>query len=323
MQNPELAHPHDLLVRRFLTDPEFMADLLRYYPQNPVEQRMVALLDLERLVCKDPVTVNEHLAEIRGDLQFSTSFKDSDREANVYLLFEHQSTKDPKFRFRGLNRIVQEYKKFLEMTKGREKFPYPIVLVLFHGTAPWEHIPEMDDLIEIAPGMMTGLLNYLLIFIDITPLMRGQFKGHPVLQTVLESLQLGSKSELADNFELVMERLLVVKDDPRMSGWLPSFGQYAMSVDDIDTEQVAKVFSKIVNKEEAHKMAQTTAEKLWVEGGAETGRNMVLAFLRGRFGTVPKDIEEAIRQMNDPIALESLAVRTASCTTLAEFEAEL
>ena len=53
MQNPELAHPHDLLVRRFLTEPEFMADLLRHYPQNPAEQRMVALLDLERLVCKD------------------------------------------------------------------------------------------------------------------------------------------------------------------------------------------------------------------------------------------------------------------------------
>jgi len=112
MQNPELAHPHDLLVRRFLTDPELMADLLRYYPQNPAEQRMIALLDLERLVCKDPVTVNERLAEIRGDLQFSTSFKNSDHEANVYLLFEHQSTKGPKFRFRGLNRIVPIVRRF-------------------------------------------------------------------------------------------------------------------------------------------------------------------------------------------------------------------
>jgi hypothetical protein len=323
MQNPELAHPHDLLVRRFLTDPEFMADLLRHYPKNPAEQRMVALLDLERLVCKDLVTVTEQLAEIRGDLQFSTSFKDSDREANVYLLFEHQSTKDPKFRFRGLNRIVQEYKKFLEMTKGREKFPYPIVLVLFHGETPWEHIPEMDDLIEIAPGMKTGLLDYLLIFVDITPLMRGDFKGHPALQTVLESLQLGSKGELAENFERVIERLLAVQDDPRMEGWLPSFGLYAMSVEDIEAEQVEKAFSKVINKEEAHRMAQTTAEKLWVEGKTEQGREIILEILRGKFGTVPTDIERAINQMNDPIALKSLAVRTASCKTLDEFSAEL
>ena len=327
MQNPELAHPHDLLVRRFLTDPELMADLLRYYPQNPAEQRMVALLDLERLVCKDPVTVNERLAEIRGDLRFSTSFKESDREANVYLLFEHQSSKDPKFRLRGLDSIVQEYKKFWELTKGREKFPYPVVLCLYHGTAPWEHVPEMDDLIEIAPGMMTGLLNYLLIFIDITPLLREQFRGHPVLQTVLESLQLGTHGELADNFERVIERLLVVKDDPRMGDWLPSFGLYAMSVDDIEEEQVVKAFSKIVNEEEAKKMTQTTAEKLWVggetKGKAEMGREIILESLREKFGKVPEHIERAINQMNDPIALKSLAVRTSNCKTLVEFEGEL
>jgi hypothetical protein len=58
-------------------------------------------------------------------------------------------------------------------------------------------------------------------------------------------------------------------------------------------------------------------------GEAKAGREMLLAFLRGRFGKVPKNIDGAIRQMNDPIALESLAVRTANCKTLEEFAAEL
>src|SRR5215469_2849349 len=214
MQHSELTHPHDLLVRRFLVDTELMADLLQHYPQNPADRQMVELLDLKRLVCKDPVTVNEQLVEVRGDLRFSTSFKESDRESNVYLLFEHQSTKDPDFRFRGLDYIVQEYKKFREQTKGQKKFPYPIAVVLYHGTTPWEQVPEMDDLIEIVPGMKTGLLDYLLILVDISPLLRGQFAGHPVLQAVLESLQLGSRRELAENFERVIERLKAVKDDP-------------------------------------------------------------------------------------------------------------
>jgi len=234
-------------------------------------------------------------------------------------LFEHQSTKDPKFRLRGLDSIVQEYKKFWESTKGRGKFPYPIVLVLYHGTAPWEHVPVMDDLIEIAPGMMTGLLNYLLIFVDITPLMRGDFKGHPVLQAVLESLQLGSKGELADNFEQVMERLTAVKDDPRMGGWLPSFGLYAMSVDDIGAEQVERAFSKIVNKEEAHKMAQTTAEKLWVGGKAEGKAETVLTVLRAKFQEVPKEVESVLCQMRDPIALDSWAAQAATSLSMEEF----
>jgi len=59
------------------------------------------------------------------------------------------------------------------------------------------------------------------------------------------------------------------------------------------------------------------------EGKTETGREMLLVFLRGRFGKVPKHIERAINQMNDPIALKSLAARTANCKTLDEFAAEL
>jgi hypothetical protein len=68
---------------------------------------------------------------------------------------------------------------------------------------------------------------------------------------------------------MILPLVKSVKDDPRMSGWLPSFGLYAMSVDDIETEQVAEAFSKIVNKEEANQMAQTTAEKLLIQGRAE------------------------------------------------------
>jgi hypothetical protein len=55
----------------------------------------------------------------------------------------------------------------------------------------------------------------------------------------------------------------------------------------------------------------------------ETAREIILESLREKFGKVPKNIERAINQMNDPIALKSLAVRSASCKTLAEFEEEL
>jgi len=59
------------------------------------------------------------------------------------------------------------------------------------------------------------------------------------------------------------------------------------------------------------------------KGKAEAGREIILESLREKFGKVPKNIERVVNQMNDPIALKSLAVRTGSCRTLAEFEAEL
>jgi hypothetical protein len=58
-------------------------------------------------------------------------------------------------------------------------------------------------------------------------------------------------------------------------------------------------------------------------GEVKTSRELIQEILRERFGKVPKDIEKAINQMNDPIALKSLVVRTANCKTLDEFSAEL
>jgi hypothetical protein len=59
------------------------------------------------------------------------------------------------------------------------------------------------------------------------------------------------------------------------------------------------------------------------EEKTESRRNMLLAFLRGRFGKVPKNIEKTINQMNDPIALKSLAIHAATCQSLKEFSSEL
>jgi len=59
------------------------------------------------------------------------------------------------------------------------------------------------------------------------------------------------------------------------------------------------------------------------EGKTETAREIILESLREKFGKVPKHIERAINQMNDPIALKSLAVRTSNCKTLDEFAGEL
>ena len=58
-------------------------------------------------------------------------------------------------------------------------------------------------------------------------------------------------------------------------------------------------------------------------GEAKAGREIILGSIREKFGKVPKQIERTINQMNDPIALKSLAVRTANCKTLAEFAEEL
>ena len=319
MQHLELAHPHDLLVQRFLTDPKLMADLLLFYTQKLADQQVVNLLDLKRLECKSPVTIDEQLVEGIGDLRFSTSFKGSKRKSDVFLLFEHQSSIDRRIRLRGLNYIIQTYNQFEETHKGEEKLPYPLVVVLYHGKVPWKHLPEMDELIEIAPGMKTGLLDYLLILIDVSELKPEQFRGHPVLQAVLESLQLASKDRLVAEFDRVMDRLTEVKKDPQVKGWLRSFARYAMSVAKIGAEQIVKAFSKILSEKEADEMVKTTAEELLIQGETKAARSMVLTILRARFQDIPQGVESVIRQMSDPVALDSWAAQAATSLSMEEF----
>ncbi|MDR2704724.1 MAG: Rpn family recombination-promoting nuclease/putative transposase [Planctomycetaceae bacterium] len=323
MTDKELAHPHDLLVRRFLVEPKLMADLLTFYVRKTKDQKIIQLIDLLHLQCESPINIDTDLTETIGDLRFSTRFKASRQPSTVFLLFEHQSTIDKHFRVRGLDYIVKTYKKFRKKTKGKFKYPYPIVVVLYHGAIPWKELQEMDEMIEMVPGVERNLLRYTLILIDVSLIPTNELQGHPALQALIETLQLSSKGKLVTQFEHVAEHFTAIKDDPRTQGWLHSLVRYALAVSKMSQELVTKAFSKILNEKEAKKMATSTMQELIIQGKTEFGCNAVLNVLRKRFTKVPKRIETVIQKMNDPIALDSLNVHAATCQTLDEFATAL
>ena len=111
-----------------------------------------------------------------------------------------------------------------------------------------------------------------------------------------------------------------------------SIDAYVYAVVDANTKTTEELYMKrkknvfISEKLDAYfreKWGPTLIAQGEAIGEAKAGKEMILGFLRGRFGKVPKDIERAINQMSDPIALKSLAARTANCKTLDEFVAEL
>jgi hypothetical protein len=138
---------------------------------------------------------------------------------------------------------------------------------------------------------------------------------------------LASHDQLIAGFEHVADHFTAIKHDPRAKSWLHSLVRYALAVSKIGKELVIKAFSKILDEKEAEKMATSTMQELIaegrVEGRAESGQNMVLAALRKKFTKIPKHIEMAIRQMSDPIALESLIGDVISCQSLDEFAGAL
>jgi hypothetical protein len=315
----ELAHPHDLLVRRFLVEPELMADLLTYYPKKVIDRQTINLLDLRNLRCESPVQVDKNLIEAVGDLRFSTNFKKSKRQSNVFLLFEHQSKIDRRFRVRGLDYIIQSFKRFEENSKGKEKFPYPIVVVLYSGKVPWKELLEMDEMIEMVPGTEQGLLKFPLILIDISAIPVNHYAGHPALQALIETLQLASAGNLLSGFDDVTDKFIPLKNDPRAKNWLHSLVRYALAVAKIGQDVVIKSYSKLWNEREVTKMAKSTMEELWLQGKTEAIRTV----LKARFHQLPQPVVKTINSYSDPKTLESLTVLAATCRTLDEFKAGL
>ncbi len=58
-------------------------------------------------------------------------------------------------------------------------------------------------------------------------------------------------------------------------------------------------------------------------GEARRAAESVLTVLRARFAKVPKQVENTIRQMVDPIALDSLTAHAATCKSLDDFAKSL
>ena len=320
MINPELAHPHDLLTRSILVDPELMGSLL----ENYIESGVVSLLDLAKLRCESPVNVDKNLKETIGDLRFSTVSKQSGRQSNVFVFFEHQSTYDELMSFQALEQIVKAYREFIDAARkigGLPKsFPYPIVVILYHGNRPWGKLKRMHDLIERISEIAGDILGFPMFLIDLSLIPSEELKGHPALQALLETLQLGSMGKLESGFDRVTDRLSAVRNDPRAPGWMNALVRYAISLCRIGQEAIYNAFHKILDEKEAKKMVMSTAQELMLKGEVKKAREMVLRFLEGRFGKVPQSISDEVNAYSDSIALDSLAVLAGACKSLDEFK---
>ena len=55
------------------------------------------------------------------------------------------------------------------------------------------------------------------------------------------------------------------------------------------------------------------------KGKAEGKTETLLKILRARFKRVPRDVENTISKMTDPIALDSWAIHAATCESMNEF----
>ncbi|MDR0337915.1 MAG: Rpn family recombination-promoting nuclease/putative transposase [Planctomycetaceae bacterium] len=331
----ELAHPHDLVVRYFLVDTELFANLMNHYGDSEI----IRLIDLNSLRCESPITVDDHLQEVIGDLRFSANFKNGGY-SKVLLFFEHQSKKEKRQQWlRGLRKLLEFYESCESdqenMMTNDGKYPYVVMVILYHGKTPWEELLQIEDMVSLPVGVDRHFLSVPTILIDVSRIPHEKLKGPPALVALLDTLQSASSGKLPENFERIIEYFKEIETDQRTYGWLNALTRYFLSITKSDKETVTKTISKVLNEQEAEKMVLSTLEEIFLEGkiegkieGKDEGKieskiQDVLKILNKRFRKVPNSILQSVNSYTDLVALDSLFELALDCETLAEFELAL
>ncbi|MDR2116712.1 MAG: Rpn family recombination-promoting nuclease/putative transposase [Planctomycetaceae bacterium] len=330
----KLAHPHDLLARHFLVDGELMANMLEHYDNTG----LVQLFDLKLLRCESPITIDENLKELIGDLRFSARFKNGNY-SKVFLFFEHQSKKIRLYSIHCLHKILDFYEEWAADPQNaineNGKFPYPLVVILYHGNISWDELLQIKDLIAVPSGADSKVLWFPVIMIDLSKIQVEELQGHPALIGLFDTLQSCSEGKLPENLGRIIGYFNEVKTDPRTMGWLSSIAHYTLATTKISKEVIVQEFSKILDKQESEKMIMSTMEELYtngkregilegkLEGGLEIATQNILRLLNKRFHNVPRSISRTICSYTDLTALDLLFDRAWECQTLEEFEQDL
>jgi hypothetical protein len=209
-------------------------------------------------------------------------------------------------------------------------------VVLYNGKEKWEGELDIKSLVSAVPPELEPFIPTVkVLFIRLNKFDKKHLLGKPETQAVVEAMIRATEGTFLAGLESVIGHFRNSTLGGRITALIADIFCYCDWVEDITPGAVDKVIGNIIKGQEGKKMSQAIRKGIWatgyengvaegrVEGGAETAREIILESLREKFGKVPKHIERAVNQMNDPIALKSLAVRTANCKSLDKFVEEL
>jgi len=326
-------------------DPIIAADVLRHYT-DPVIAKYV---DLDSLKPEPTQNFGRKFQELFKDIAFASHLIDKKGKAEVLIVAEHKSKPEPFVLLQLLVYLMLSwYKRWCDAGRPQStktfRLPVPILVVLYNGKENWEGELDIKSLVSVVPPELEPFIPMVkVLFIRLNQFDKRHLPGRPETQAVVEAMIRATEGTFVAGLGSVIGHFKDSTLDDRILELIADIFCYCDWVEDITPSAVDKVINNVIEGQEENEMSQAirnavrkTFERIAREsyvaeaeargeanGEAKAGREIILESIRGRFGKVPKYIERAISQMNDPIALKSLAVRTGSCKTLDEFAAEL
>ena len=320
---------HDHFAGWVIRDLGVIKDILRHY----LDKQIADIIDPDRLQPFETTLITRRLKKVVLDQAFVSQFRDDVANTELFVAVEHKSSPN---RFVVLQLGAQVFNSLYSMwTKvGRPdaksfKLPVPIMIVLYHGKEDWntddlhfqgifDHIPE--EIRENVP-------QFRVIAINLSRFEYGKLPGSPETQALIEAMKRAMDGTLAKNLKKIVRSLERLPMDQRIRDIAQSIIIYAAWSTDASKEQLEEAILTVWKGDEGNTMTETIQKgfryecevQYTKEGKVEGKIEGVLVILKERFKRVPKEIKKSLATMNDPIALDSLLVHAATCTSLEDF----
>jgi predicted transposase YdaD len=345
------------IVRQF---PENGLKLLLETPANVREllqltgTELIDLIDLERLTRSRTTFVARDFRHVEADIVLQAPVRSSRhrnrvRSVVVYILIEHQSEPDALMILRLLDYTIQVYRHQVRHPRsaqpGRQRRLDPVLpIVLYTGTAAWESLGTMHDLVALGDVFKDVVPSFEPLFLNVGALAQEVIESRGGgLGPVLRLLQ-QRKSRLAEFQALLartIERLegLAEADQARWRDLLTYL--HALVYNQRHVAEQPKLQQAILDsvravdrREETGQMAKTIAEAL-IERGARQGKRegrregrregewharqqTLLRLLGQRFGELPPEVMATIEATRDIERLDAWLDRLATAKRLAD-----
>jgi predicted transposase/invertase (TIGR01784 family) len=322
MTDHDLHQPNDKLLKATFSIPENASAFFQHHlPRDTASAIVWDSLSLEPSTFVDP-----QFAASESDLLFQVTFQGT--ASFLYLLFEHQSTEDPRMALRLLSYILRIWERFAANNPASTKLPPVFPLVLTQGTKPWKTSTSLEDIIDLNSITSNGLrrlqpsFSYERIELFSTPY--EAIGGTPEGILALRALKAQSTGELLSDpvwdeallhsiSKDALERLLryIYNGEVNKTLFMDRIAQFKTKPLQKKTMTLADQFR------EEGKLEGIT------EGEMAAYRRLIIRTLTLKHGTVPKWLQEAIHLIHDASRLEALHDHAFCSTSLEAFAENL
>ena len=311
----------DAAFRKILSDTDIIYELIKLFiPQ---------LISIHN-ISKDDIHI-EKTEFLSSDLKVKrvdvlVRISKNDYEAFLFVLIEHQSSKDFNMPFRLLDYMTRIWGSYIQDKKDEAKnkvFKYPqiIPIVLYTGKGNWTVERDIKEKIRYAKGLEEYVPSFKYLVIELSQIEKEwllRVKG--ILSKLLYTLKINGKEEEAiKELEDLIEAIKELKG--REVEKFFDMMKVLLIGEGVSVEKVEEIVEEL-RKGEVKGMIWAF-EEARTAGAIEAKIEDILNIIEVRFGNVQEDIKEKVEEIKDLEKLDELFKSSLKVKSLEEFRSLL